>query len=347
VIRNRPYWNEINGPPVAGRECTSYSSIYSNLIFFSFVCTKNAYNMNANIPVLFRTYESHETHPECKIWEAARATSAAPTFFKGIEIGRAQPFIDGGIGRNNPSWIVLDEANTLFGARPIGCLVSIGTGQVETVGIKRPGFFQHIIPMDVVDVLKAIATDCEDIHEHMLRLFAQLPMTYFRLNVEQGMQGIKLSEWERLRKVEAHTVQYLRRKEVDEKLALLGKVITAPKARLTIEQLGTEKPHLQSGGCLTVSPVSPMSPLELVQDIPERKLCPPPVASFLGRKDILDKMRIYFDSERTHQRIFVLHGLGGAGKSQLAFKFIEESKLGQRYASCSNKLTYNRNLLTT
>jgi len=58
------------------------------------------------------------------------------------------------------------------------------------------------------------------------------------------MQGMKLSEWERLSKVEAHTAQYLRRKEVDEKLALLGKTITAPKARLTIEQLGTEEDHL-------------------------------------------------------------------------------------------------------
>ena len=198
-----------------------------------------------NIPILFRSYECHETHPECKIWEAARATSAAPTFFKRIEIGRAQPFIDGGMGRNNPSWVVLDEANSLFGARPIGCLVSIGTGQVEAVStVRRPGFFQQVVPTDVVNALRAIATDCEDTHEHMLRLFAQLPRTYFRLNVEQGMQGVKLSEWERLSKVEAHTAQYLRKKEVGEKLVLLGKIFTVPKARLTIEQLGKEEPHL-------------------------------------------------------------------------------------------------------
>jgi len=100
---------------------------------------------------------------------------------------------------------VLDKANTLFGARLIGCPVSIGAGQVKTVSIRRPGFFQQIIPIDIVDVLRAIATDCEDMHEHMLLLFAQLPKTYFQLNVEQGMQGIRLSEWERLRKVEAHT----------------------------------------------------------------------------------------------------------------------------------------------
>jgi len=61
------------------------------------------------------------------------------------------------------------------------------------------------------------------------------------------------------------------------------------------------------------------------------------VASFIGRKDILDKMRNYFDSEGGGQRIFVLYGLGGAGKSQLAYKFIEESK-GKRYVDWSYKI---------
>ena len=68
------------------------------------------------------------------------------------------------------------------------------------------------------------------------------------------------------------------------------------------------------------------------------------MSSFIGRKDILDKLRKYFDSESASQRIFVLHGLGGAGKSQLAFKFIEESK-DKRYTNWSNKL--NSQLLTT
>jgi len=77
--------------------------------------------------------------------------------------------------------------------------------------------------------------------------------------------------------------------------------------------------------------------MESVQEILERKLCPPPVASFTGRKDILDKMRSYFDTDCASQRIFVLHGLGGAGKSQLAFKFIEESK-GKRYTNPSHEL---------
>jgi len=217
----------------------------------------NAYNMNANIPVLFRTYKSHEPHSDCKIWEAARATSAAPAFFKHINIGRAQPYIDGGLGRNNPSRVVLDEAKALFGARHIGCLVSIGTGHVETISIKKSWGLCQIVPTDISNTLRAIANDCEDTHESMLRLFEQLPTTYFRLNVEQGLQGSKLSEWERLSKVEAHTAQYLRRKEVEDKLGMLGNIMTLPRAQITIEQLGTKEHYLSVWRVSHLSPSFP------------------------------------------------------------------------------------------
>jgi predicted acylesterase/phospholipase RssA len=195
--------------------------------------------MNANIPMLFRTYNSHETHTGCKIWEAARATSAAPTFFKRIKIGRGQHFIDGGLGSNNPSKVVLDEAKKVFPDRQIGCIVSIGTGQGDIISIDKPGCFQRLIPTDVIKALQGIATDCEARHEEMLALFDNSPNTYFRLNVEQGMQNIKLSGWEKLSNVEAHTAQYMRRKEVEKKFALLVNVIGNPRGQLTIEQLGT------------------------------------------------------------------------------------------------------------
>jgi predicted acylesterase/phospholipase RssA len=200
----------------------------------------NALNMNANIPVLFRTYRSHvmQMYLGCKIWEAARATSAAPTFFKRIEIGRQQPFVDGGLGRNNPSHLLLEEANGLFPARQLGCLVSIGTGQAEVISIKKPGIFQRIVPTNTIDVLKAIATDCEFTHQSMLGLFANSPNTYFRLNVDQGMQGIELSRWDELSHVEAHTTQYMKKKEVVEKLGLLVNVMRGVmRAQLTIDQL--------------------------------------------------------------------------------------------------------------
>jgi len=63
------------------------------------------------------------------------------------------------------------------------------------------------------------------------------------------------------------------------------------------------------------------------------KICPLPVKSFIGRKEILNKMCHYFDTDHKGQHAFVLHGLGGSGKSQLAFKFLEDSKNHHRYDS--------------
>ena len=189
------------------------------------------------IPVLFRTYQPRGSPLDCKIWEAARATSATPTFFERIEIGRNQPFVDGGVGCNNPSQVVLHEAKALFGgARQIGCLVSIGTGQATVINMEKPGLFDKSI-----DTLKAISTDCEGTHEAMLRLFANLPNTYFRLNVEQGMQGVEFFEWAKLANVEAHTTQYMLKNEVDTTLAELANAVTVPKGVLPIEQLGMEE----------------------------------------------------------------------------------------------------------
>ena len=38
-----------------------------------------------------------------------------------------------------------------------------------------------------------------------------------------------------------------------------------------------------------------------------------------------------FYSGNKAQHVFVLHGLGGSGKSQLAFKFLEDSQANQWY----------------
>ncbi|KAJ7712813.1 P-loop containing nucleoside triphosphate hydrolase protein [Mycena metata] len=52
--------------------------------------------------------------------------------------------------------------------------------------------------------------------------------------------------------------------------------------------------------------------------------CPPPSRIFCGRGDILNKTHQFF-SDTGIQQVYVLHGLGGAGKTQIALKFIKES----------------------
>ena len=129
----------------------------------------------------------------------------------------------------------------VFPTHPIGCLLSIGTGHAEVTSIRKPGFFQQIVPTDVIDALKAISTDCEAIHDDISHRFATVPNIYFRFNIEQGPQGMKLSEWEKLANMEAYTMQYLRREEVSKKLSLVINAIKAPKAQPIIEQFGMKQ----------------------------------------------------------------------------------------------------------
>ncbi|KAJ7931934.1 P-loop containing nucleoside triphosphate hydrolase protein, partial [Mycena leptocephala] len=55
--------------------------------------------------------------------------------------------------------------------------------------------------------------------------------------------------------------------------------------------------------------------------------CPLPSRIFHGRQAILDKMLEFFNQEIGKQHIYVLHGLGGAGKTQIGLKFINDSSL--------------------
>lgn len=86
-------------------------------------------------PTIIRSYsdppQSAIFSHEWLIHEAARATSAAPTYFPPLNLGGGYTFIDAGaFGFNNPTSIVLEEAELIpeFSGRSIGCVVSLGTG---------------------------------------------------------------------------------------------------------------------------------------------------------------------------------------------------------------------------
>ncbi|KAJ6517602.1 hypothetical protein DFH09DRAFT_1195308 [Mycena vulgaris] len=69
-----------------------------------------------------------------------------------------------------------------------------------------------------------------------------------------------------------------------------------------------------------------LSPDVLVPQVPPRiNNCPPSTRIFHGRQTILDKMIQYFMQSKGVQKIFLLYGLGGAGKTQISLKFIQES----------------------
>ena len=83
--------------------------------------------------VRMRTYNTSTADAfSARIWEAARATSAASIFFKPITINDVT-YIDGGPGWNNPSMEAIFEAHKIWPDRPIGCLLSVGTGLEKAI----------------------------------------------------------------------------------------------------------------------------------------------------------------------------------------------------------------------
>jgi len=87
-------------------------------------------------PYLFRSYElSPEAFAASELlgtanvytFEAARATTSAPTYYAPVMIGGAR-LADGAILANNPAMCALAEAALLWPGYPIDAVVSVGTG---------------------------------------------------------------------------------------------------------------------------------------------------------------------------------------------------------------------------
>ena len=174
-------------------------------------------------PTLFRSYDvAKNKEYNCEIWEAARATSAAPTFFKRIKIGPSGSgidYVDAGIGCNNPTKQVIAEAARVFGEEaPIGCIVSIGTGQSGSVGLAQPDTFQNWLPTDLIKGLKEIATDSGRIAEEMESRYKDIPGLYNRFDVDRALNLVSLAEWKQLGTVREHTKNYMRLEVIDRRV---------------------------------------------------------------------------------------------------------------------------------
>lgn len=114
----------------AGKVCRTYAPIKYHImfdadssgVFLRFVVAVPGCNVHRP-PKLFRSYDNRaqdKSADRCQIWEAARATSCAPSFFPEICVDKVY-YSDGGLGYNNPAQLVLDEARSLWGSQhPIG-----------------------------------------------------------------------------------------------------------------------------------------------------------------------------------------------------------------------------------
>ncbi|PBK98077.1 FabD/lysophospholipase-like protein [Armillaria gallica] len=153
----------------------------------AFVCSMTGITLRS--PLRFRTYQGlPKQGPDCKIWEATRATSAAPTFFKAIKVaspgGFGPDYVDAGLGFNNPTKEVRDEVKELFGAS-------------ACYGFQQPKGIEKVLPLELIRVLQRITTDCESVADELAKEYGS-DDTSFRFNVLHGAEGVSLDEWKKM-----------------------------------------------------------------------------------------------------------------------------------------------------
>jgi hypothetical protein len=179
----------------------------------SFVCAMAAEMMKK--PYHLRTYKvPGEILYDCEIWEAARATTAAPTYFKAISIkwpnGSSNRFVDAGLGFNNPTEEIIEEAETIFGAStPLRVLVSLGCGVKSSIRYDAPSVIDKFLPLNAINTVKEIAADCDKTSQKLERFFKNHANVYFRFNIpEIGDIGLSEVDEATLDRISASTKAY-------------------------------------------------------------------------------------------------------------------------------------------
>lgn len=219
-------------------------------------------SLRSDSTVLLRSYDSRKEPPpefDCTIWQAGRATSATGLAFKPIQIGQ-HVFTDEGPGTYNPAPLVLDEAAVNeWPGREIGVFVSVGTGKRPSGTNNRQhewweDFFGDALGT-FAEARRRLITKiegCEEIHMQMIR--EHLPKrnvskdNYYRLNVEVGVGGFGMNEWNRLVDISTNTRRYLTKPEV--KKAILDAGIKFAKIERTHRRLAA---HAAAGACNDLS----------------------------------------------------------------------------------------------
>lgn len=151
------------------------------------------------------------------IWQAARATSAATSFFDAIEIGDEE-FVDGATPANNPVVELWSEASDMFLKSEdfsltledeLSCLVSIGT----CIPALKP-FGDD--PVRIGKRLVEIATDTEKRAQDFVKHHPVLLRSnrYFRFNVSKGLENVQLEEEAKRKEIVSATRDYIQRQEV-------------------------------------------------------------------------------------------------------------------------------------
>ncbi|KAJ6042987.1 FabD/lysophospholipase-like protein [Penicillium canescens] len=244
------------------------------------------------------------------ICQAARATSAATTFFEPASIG-ARRFADGALGANNPVDEVEDEASDIWcedtgDLKPlVKCFISIGTG--------HPGkkAMEDNLLKFVSKTLPALVTQTEHTEKRFIARWRQHydSKRYFRFNVDQGLQDVGLAEYQEQGLIESATEGYLDHQAV------------AFRVRDCVENLKSKQSATNLN--LTEEIRRYQKSVALLEQWQGRARWQVPFernTKFTGREDLFSDLTQKLQQESDATTKIAIMGLGGVGKTQLVLE---------------------------
>jgi patatin-like phospholipase/acyl hydrolase len=161
----------------------------------------------------------------------ARATSAAPTYFKSVKIGK-ENFGDGGFGHNNPSWEAYNEVYDMHNSDDTAIvLVSVGTG--ESYVRRFAAATGYVELFQALRAAKGLATDTYKTDELLQKITQKRKDSYFRFNADERLGKIKLDCWKKARRSRASTADeiqqitesYMDQEEVTEMINRVAEIL--------------------------------------------------------------------------------------------------------------------------
>uniref|UniRef100_A0A8C9TZL1 Calcium-independent phospholipase A2-gamma-like n=1 Tax=Scleropages formosus TaxID=113540 RepID=A0A8C9TZL1_SCLFO len=162
---------------------------------------------------------------EHQLWQAIRASSAAPGYFQEFVLGN-DLHQDGGLLINNPTALAIHECKCLWPGTPVQCVVSLGTGRFEGPG--NHGATHTSLKTKLSHIISS-ATDTEEVHTTLDALLP--PNTYFRFNPFMT-EDIPLDESrsEKLNLLRDECERYLERNA--EKLQMAASMLSQEKSAI-------------------------------------------------------------------------------------------------------------------
>ncbi|PVF99825.1 hypothetical protein CPB86DRAFT_755916 [Serendipita vermifera] len=276
---------------------------------------------------LLRSYPVRNTLINYKptVVETLRTAWATPNLFPPVRIGplyREEEIVSAVHGYNNPTLEVLKEALDVFGSNAyLSCLLSLGAGKgiIKSFGAGASGAGgaagapredsletgknESNNPMSI---LEQLTTDGESIAEEAFRRIGNLGI-YFRFSVSRGLDFDDVAAQRdgvstKFGEIIAHTTGYLLENTTS---SYLDKAIASAERPSTISLEAINRSR--SRGLRASHGLPPLSSFFIMREQP--------------MKFLVDAL---LESEGHSQRIVVLSGLGGSGKTQMALKFARD-----------------------